>query len=140
MACSRLAWAAMVSRSDSVHTTNASREAICRASAAPPPNNRGHSNTRPASPTAATGHRVTASTATPTTAAARIRADNAGERSAASARAARDGGRVGSTWVPRRPATTNSRPTPRPAPNSTVSATVPVTPAPPPAPTAPAGR
>ena len=42
MACSRLACAAMVSRSVSVQVTSASRAAICRCSAVVPPNNAGH--------------------------------------------------------------------------------------------------
>ena len=45
IACSREACAAMVSRSVSVHVTNASSDAICRCSALVPPNNAGHHTT-----------------------------------------------------------------------------------------------
>ena len=126
IACSKPACAAMVSRSDSVHVTSASRETICRCSALDPPNSFGHSSTRAAIPAAATGHRVNANVSAPTATAPRTRPAIAGERIAAAARSARDGGRVGSTVTPRRPMIHSSTPPPSPAPSSTGNHTDPI--------------
>ena len=119
IACSRLACAAMVSRSVSVHVTNASSDAICRCSAPVPPNSAGHHTTNAPNPTAATGHRVTAKVSAATAIPPRIRPDNTGDRRALLSRAVRVGGRVGSTTVPQAPAAINHSAAPRPAPSST---------------------
>ena len=121
IACSRLACAATVSRSDSVQMARASNWAICRCSCRCPPNNAGHAITRAAAPTAATGHPVTTNVSTAAPNPPATRTPTVLLRSAATSRATRDGGRVRRGGTPRTPATSSSTAPPNAPPTAAAS-------------------